>query len=195
MNGTEKLQERNGRKSMSLKEKLNKRPMLVSAVMLLVIAAAVYISVSSMRPNAGRSYKPPQAAYFTSDDGKTFFVDDATKIAPFKTADGKEAVEAFVYSCDGDKDPFVAYMMRYTPEAKKGMEAAYSRSTVVGGRRKYASMQDRDQVLFASTVSAEVKQPGDSTWVGARDATKYAKVIAFDCPKGSPRVNVTQLRP
>ena len=180
---------------MSLKETINKKPMLVSAVMLLIIAAAVYISVSSMRPNAARSYKASAAAYFTADDGKTFFVDDATKIAPFKTADGKEAVEAFVYSCDGDKDPFVAYMMRYTPEAKKGMEAARSRSTVVEGRRTYASMQDRDQVAFASTVSAEIKRPGDSTWVSVRDPKSSAKIREPDCQKAGARVNITRLKP
>ena len=180
---------------MSFKETLNKKPMLVTAVTLVVIAFAVYMSVSSLRLNSGPSYKPPQAAYFTSDDGKTFFVDDAAKVAPFKAADGKDAAEAFVFSCDGDKDPFVAYMMRYTPEAKKAMEAAYSRSTMVEGQRKYASMQDRDQVLFASELFAEVKQPADSTWVSVRDATKYAKVREPNCPKGSPRVNVTRLRP
>src|SRR5262245_29469532 len=56
-------------------------------------------------------------AYFSTDDGKSWFVDDANKVPPFPK-NGKDAVRAYVYKApDGTK--FVSHLERYTPDAKK----------------------------------------------------------------------------
>ncbi len=64
----------------------------------------------------------PTQAYYSVDDGQTFFADDINLVPPFEK-DGKMAVRAHVFTCDGGKTPFVAYLERYTPEAKGKIEA------------------------------------------------------------------------
>src|SRR6267154_2521014 len=59
-------------------------------------------------------------AFFSVDDGKTWFPDDAKNIPPFDK-DGKQAVRAFVYRC-ADGTTFVNYLQRYKPEAKHVLE-------------------------------------------------------------------------
>ena len=50
--------------------------------------------------------------FFTDDEGQHWFPDDRRKVPPFDH-NGKEAVEAEVYKCDGKT--FVNHMKRYTP--------------------------------------------------------------------------------
>jgi hypothetical protein len=52
--------------------------------------------------------------YFTTDDGKTWFPLDAANRPPF-VHDGKPAVRAHVFSTDGGKTGFCAYMSKFTP--------------------------------------------------------------------------------
>jgi hypothetical protein len=52
--------------------------------------------------------------YFTSDDGKTWFPMDASNRPPF-VHDGKPTVRAHVFSTDGGKTGFVAYMSKFSP--------------------------------------------------------------------------------
>src|SRR5213083_2596184 len=59
-----------------------------------------------------------ERAFFTVDDGKTWFIDEATQLAPFQR-DGKEAVRAYVIECNGKR--FVNHLERYTPEGKQAM--------------------------------------------------------------------------
>jgi hypothetical protein len=52
--------------------------------------------------------------YFTTDEGKTFFPLDAGTKSP-TVHDGKPAYRAHVFSCDGSKTQFVAYLSKSTP--------------------------------------------------------------------------------
>jgi len=54
--------------------------------------------------------------YFTSDDGKTWFPMDASNRPPF-VHDGKPTVRAHVFSTDGGKTAFVAYLSKFSPIA------------------------------------------------------------------------------
>src|SRR6516225_9036515 len=65
-------------------------------------------------------------AFFTVDDGNTWFANDAAKIPPFDK-DGKQAVRAFVYRC-ADGTTFVNHVQRYKPEAKRVLEVQAKRT-------------------------------------------------------------------
>src|SRR5215469_441335 len=70
-------------------------------------------------------------AYYTDDDGATWFADSAYKVAPFDH-NGKTAVIAEVYSYDGGGKKFCAYVAKYTPDAKKKLESAIADSMAKG---------------------------------------------------------------
>src|SRR5207237_8725398 len=77
--------------------------------------------------------------------------DDANKVPPFDHK-GKEADRARVYKCDGKT--FVNHLERYTPDAKKKMEAVISKGGA-GDPTAAGALQE---------TGMEVKQPGHGDW-------------------------------
>lgn len=73
---------------------------------------------ASSRPATTRTVAaPPSTAtqlYFTTDEGKTLVTLDASTKSP-AVHDGKPAYRAHVFSCDGGKTQFVAYLSKSTP--------------------------------------------------------------------------------
>ena len=63
--------------------------------------------------------EPASLEYFTTDGGKTWFTDDAAKIPPWTTADGKTAYRVRVFKCGEDGEPFVNHLARYPDEVKE----------------------------------------------------------------------------
>jgi hypothetical protein len=114
--------------------------------------------------------------FFSSDDGKTWFADEAKNVPPF-TKGGKEAVRAHVYRCPDGKQ-FVVWLERYTPESKKQLEAALNAKA--GGPPSLPT--DAPQV--------EVKLPGAATWVRSTDA-KAAAIMTPKCAAGGEPALVT----
>lgn len=153
---------------MGIRESLNKNPALSSGlvigVIVLVLGLLFWVSTSG-GPSKGDTGE--QKAFFTSDDGKSWFVDSAAKIPPF-TKDGKDAVLAYVYSCNGK--PFVAYMKRFTPEAKRKLEEANS-------NKSKPQMAVADVVQF---TGIEVKAPGGKDWYKQTDE-RAIKVMQPQC--------------
>ena len=79
-------------------------------------------SITTARTGRSPAFTRSTRTRTTVDDGATYFPDDANKIPPF-TKDGKEAVRARVFSCDGGKTKYVAYLERITPKAKAAIDA------------------------------------------------------------------------
>jgi hypothetical protein len=162
--------------SRGIRELLNKNPIVkVGAVLLFfVLAAVVFIQT---RPNlTGRMY-------FSSDDGKTWFVDEA-QAAPFEK-DGATAYQAEVFTIDQGKTLFVGYLLRYKPEARERMNAII-----------------RDPKSLGVLSGFEVKKPGGDKWYGPDDSGTsqfgpgyagegYTSVTAVTGPKGERAVRVT----
>ena len=65
-------------------------------------------------------------SWYTDDDGKTWYADDKS-LSPPIDHNGKTAVRAYVFSCDGGKHEFVGYLERYTPDARQAIEQARSK--------------------------------------------------------------------
>lgn len=150
---------------MSLRETLNRNPALAGGV---AVAAVVLLGIVVWRRVIIRppDKNPVAQNYFTVDDGKTFFTDDAKLVPPF-TKDGQEAVRAFVYQTQGGS-PEVVYLMKYTPEAKQALESA-------------TTEKDRGTALmkFAGGVGATlVKKPLEGDWVdGVSDQGRAVKKV------------------
>ncbi len=91
-------------------------------------------------------------AFFTTDDGKTWFLDDADSIPPFDYG-GKEAVRCYVYET-AKRTKFAGYLLKFTPKAKAAMLAA----TPEGRER-----------LRGDASAAMLKRPGQTAWISGQD--------------------------
>src|SRR5439155_26864842 len=160
---------------MGVREAMSKRPKIAAGVALALTTAAVVIVVLQMIElrAAPELAGEPERAFFTIDDGRTWFVDDATQLAPFQH-DGKEAVRAYVFECNGKR--FVNHLERYTEEGKKAMMRL--REVVKKGPPSGAL------VAAAQQRGRELKRPGDAKWTPSSDSA--AAIIATPkCPQGA----------
>jgi hypothetical protein len=161
---------------MSIRETLNKRPKLTASIagaLVMVLLVVVYAQT-----------KPRQIAiqysshlFFSDDDGKTFYTDDASNIAPYDH-NGKRAVQAMVFRCD-DGAPFVGYLVKYSPGTKSALES-YSAGQRVTDMRALAT---RQQAML-------VKKPGGTRWVpmhsdAAAPDTGLSSILSVMPPPGA----------
>jgi hypothetical protein len=103
-------------------------------------------------------------AYYSTDDGKTFFVDDLNKPYPFEH-DGKLAYRAYVYE-EADDVPKVAYLERYTARGLARKEELTTQPVNDGGA-------EAAKLLLSET---EAKKPGMDQWIPASSPMHRAVV-------------------
>src|ERR1700722_20317754 len=96
----------------NVREKLSSSNIGVAVGTILILSSAVYMW-SSLKPP---SHPNPFNKFYSDDDGKTYFKDNAFKFPPFDH-DGKPGYEAMVYT-DGTHI-YVGALRRYTPATKK----------------------------------------------------------------------------
>jgi hypothetical protein len=158
---------------LGIRETLNEnRKLTIGVVSALIVLALTFVVISLVGGGSGVVDAPePVKMYYTDDDGATTFVDDATKLVPFER-NGKPAVRARVFTCDGGKTKFVGYLERYSPEAKAALDK-------VKGTRQEAAMLDNIQ-----TGGMEVKKAGPGNrWT--RQMTPEARpILNVRCPDG-----------
>lgn len=138
---------------MSVREALQDRRVgsVVAGVLLLIAGA---IAFATLRPS--RSLPNLKKAFYSDDDGQSYFTDSAFKIAPWDH-DGKTAVLAAVYSEDGHK--YVAFLRRFKPDAKKKLEASYAADPD-------NPVKTLDLMAALGAGATEVKVPGPNhPWV------------------------------
>jgi hypothetical protein len=139
-----------------------------------MIVVAVVVAVLSTRDGASAENGMTAKSFFSNDDGKTWFADNATMIPPF-TKDGKEAHRAYVYRAP-DGTEFVAYLEKYTPAGKRAVEAALARPP--------EEQFDTDPYLADGAGDAVlVKKPGANAWINSADP-RAAPVLSIVSPKG-----------
>ena len=161
---------------MGIREQLNQNPAITTGVTIGVIVIALGFIVWQLFGGAGGPSAVTEM-YYTVDDGKTYFADDATKVAPFDH-EGKEAVRCYVFKCSDGK-PFVAYLERMSKDAKTKYEAALAASK---------NANDNGQSMMEAEMLAaegmEVKKPGDPKWL-VRSMPDADKVTMINCPDGN----------
>ena len=156
---------------MGLRETINKNPTQAAAITAgIIVLALVFIIWQACGGTGGRG---PGRSYYSIDDGKTWFEDEANKIPPFKH-EGKDAVRAHVFTCDGGKTKFVGYLEMYTPQDKKMMEDAMAGKAPPMAYAGYSGQ-------------AMVKRPGPGfTWIALMPGTTefYGLTVQITCPEG-----------
>jgi len=151
---------------MGAREWLNQHPKVAIGGGVVIVILAIGLVVAQVL--AGRHKYPsgPPQAYYTVDDGKTFFADSTDKVPPFDH-EGQPAVTAYVYQCGGQK--FVGYMERFTPK--------FHDYVVAHGRTPEAARYGR-----------ELKRPGEPNWLPSGDLVKVAQIEDVKCPNGGTDV-------
>ena len=141
------------------------------ALLLVVVLVVVFVQKRGSATVGDRT-----EAFFTVDDGKTWFADNADRIPPFDK-DGKQAVLAHVYrAADGTK--FVNYIERFTPEGKRALEEANKPDP----HRKGPG--DPSAIQAAYIGGREIKRPGDAKWVSSANVREASKITAVKAPNG-----------
>jgi hypothetical protein len=143
-----------------------------------LIAAGVIVAVVTAwalwpdRDTAAAPGGTTGQAFFSTDDGKSWFADDVRSLAPFQK-DGKEALRAYVFK-GADGKPFVSCLARYTPAARKELEAIYARNP------------EKPNPFITNQLELdgmEVKAPGQSTWLKRSDP-RAAELLMPRLPDG-----------
>jgi hypothetical protein len=116
------------------------------------------------------------SAYYSTDDGQSWFVEDRAKIPPFEHQ-GKPAYRAYVFKCGENGKPFVAYLERFAEPARTEL-ANRNPGAPSGGAGAGAGAG------AALNDAIEVKQPGAGEWVKLT-STRGAQAVAPRCAEAA----------
>ncbi len=158
---------------MGIRESLNKSPKIGIAVFAGLCVLALVVNLFFFGGASGGD-PAAQTARFTSDDGKTHFVDSASSAVPFQK-DGKEVVGCEVSFGPGDQKGKVLYLYRYVPGVHAQVRAAFTDATKGDPRFVGANVTAALQEI-ESSGGKEVKAPGApaSEWVKSNSARGQA---------------------
>lgn len=161
---------------MGLRETLNQKKPVGVALAVGMLVVAIGLLAHSLSTSAAPS---ASEAYYTSDDGQTYFGGSIMEYVPPTDHDGKTVVRAHPYRCEKCGKTFVNHLERYTPEARKVIAAAYANADPAGG-----TPANVGEIMGAQMSGVEYKKPGDAKWVRITDRTKATNVTAPTCPSG-----------
>lgn len=172
---------------MGIRQTLHQHPAIaagITACAILIVTASLTWRGGGPAPAGGGTPGARTQAFFSVDDGKTYFADDARKIPPFKTTDGKTACRARVFRC-GDGPPFVGYLERFNEADRRRIEAEVKRA----GDSSQGFM-----IAMGSGSTVIVKKPGTNAgdWIKltAKTEAEYLAVVENKCPDGSTPTRV-----
>lgn len=155
-----------------MRDKMNQyRSVGIGASLCAIVLALAFIVWWEARGSRPASSAAVTNAFYSDDDGKTWFIDDLVKVVPFDHH-GRQAVRADIFRCTNGK-PFVGYLERYSEAVKDKINAA-----AVGHPDAVATAM-MDEVM-------EVKRPGEAKWIspGGGSQSEYNKTITVACPEG-----------
>lgn len=143
---------------MGIREKVNNNPLIVTGLVVVAVIVVVLVIALQLRQ---LSPAVEDQAFYSDDDGKTWFTDSTSRIPPYEK-DGKVAVRAYVYKCKGVAEPFVGYLARYTDTARKQLLDAQAKG--LAGN------------IPVPPNALEFKKPGETVWT--------QQAIGVMCPNG-----------
>lgn len=173
-----------------VREVLNQNQSIVIGFCGLLILIAIGYAVFGTFFSGGGDGDGPAAAstktWYTDDDGKTLFTDKPDLTTPFPHGSG-QAVRAMVFSCDGGKTRFIAYLQRDSERSRTEM----ARVEADPNLRKNPLAR-----AMARNTGFEVKKPGtpDKDWVSLDKQAEFAKATKLACPDGTMN-NLTPVTP
>jgi hypothetical protein len=163
---------------MGIREVLNKYPYLGYS------AIPVFAGIIIMSVRSAKDVEPTgiHTAFYTIDDGKSYFSDDSKLIPPFDYH-GNQAVRAHVFTAKDGK-PFVGYLDRVNPAAAAQIKKMQDRKPT----DPPIPMSDMGIVI----TGHEYKRPGDKDWVKGSDMAQASKVRAIVGSDGTPLIEVDE---
>jgi hypothetical protein len=136
---------------MGIRETLNRNSVLTVGTIVCAIAFCAVVIGMELRGNKG---EPPKYAYYTTDDGKTWFSDSAIRLPPYDH-DGSPAVRCIVFK--GPNGQYAGLLEKLSDDTR-------ARLAKTG-----------DQFLpFGTPVL--VKKPGEKEWT-SMDVSQEAMII------------------
>jgi hypothetical protein len=144
---------------LGIRETLNRKPAITTAATLIIIV--VMLGVIVYQSWDFQRTPPPQSmrAWFTVDDGRNWFPDDAGKLPPWDY-EGKPVYRVFVFTCDGGKSTFPGYLQRYTPDALRKLSEQQNSGT---------HDSSLDELLAGPGVEIKPPLTGDKGWMKRND--------------------------
>jgi hypothetical protein len=155
---------------MGIRETINERPAIVVVLSVVIILAMAVVTWMQIR-GPGTTQPADRASlaksWFTTDDGKTWFPDDANRVTPFDHQ-GKKAYRCYVWTCDEGKTKFVSHLER----AKPGLWR----------ERQATGKYEPNDLVFSPF---DVKPPGapETAWTDQSSSTGY-QIATPRCPQG-----------
>lgn len=145
---------------MGIRETINRNSAISTAVMICMVVVAVVVIGLELRGNNG---KPPTKNFYTTDDGKTWFVDSADKLAPFDH-DGATAVRCYVFQ--GKDGKFAGLLEKYSD-----------------GDRDHLATMAQEKRPFDTPVL--IKKPGEKDWTKTGVDQEAMILMRMSGPNGS----------
>lgn len=163
---------------MGVREQLTKKPVAggIAAGILGLIAIAVVAKTYWPETQADLS-----RAFYTVDDGETWFEDIATKVTPFDHQ-GKQAVVAHVYSYANGSKQFCAYVAKFTPEGKAKLEQAMAEATKAGKPPESVGLYRDPNFMKTAVLVKPAKSNTD--WISYGNP-KAQEIFTIKSPDGS----------
>ncbi len=116
-------------------------------------------------------------AWYSDDEGQTWFSQDFRMTRPPFNHDGKTAYRAYVFTTDGGKTCFVGYLRRYTPHALQML--LWAQQMAASGPPPAGVNES------ISRSGVEVKKPGGNDWINVADP-RAKSIRQITGPGGAP---------
>jgi hypothetical protein len=157
---------------MGVRQALNENPIISMAGTGIIIVAALMFIFWHLGGGHRRHSAVAEKMYYSDDDGKTYFADQAYKMTPFLGPNSRPAVQAMVFQC-GNGKPFVVYLSRNSEEGRHTAE-------------KVASDPGLPVAFRPNPTLIEVKRPGTKTWMkfDPKNPKTYVDATMPKCPGG-----------
>jgi hypothetical protein len=160
-----------------IRETLNQNPAITTAATVVIIVVTLGLIIYQTWDFGEPRYEPPAKAWFTVDDGKTWFADEISKQPSFDYG-GRTAYRVFVYTCDDRKTVFAGYLMRYTAEARQKLAQGAADDPAV------------QELLSGAGVEVKAPLTGEQGWIKRNDPKAAALMQPICKETNSPAVVV-----
>jgi hypothetical protein len=168
---------------MSMHKGLNTKSYLAGGLTIgAVVVVMLLVLWRGCSSEHGGAHSTERKAYFTIDDGKSYFEESLTRIPPF-LFHGKMAYRVRVVQC-GNGQPYISHLEKYSEQAKQRLEERLKDPKTAPIIDGFLQPANEPGIL--------VKKPltGDKGWVPFSPATvkEYDAIVKITCPDGtSPR--------
>ena len=139
------------------------------AAALLIVAALIL--GSQLRGGRESGAGPlPTSAFYTDDNGKTFFKDDIDKFSPFDRG-GKQAYRCSVFQ-DASGKQFVGLVFRHTESGRRELEAYFPNQSKDFDGSTRRGIEERGMQVKPVAASEKAWVPADDTTVTQLQASR-----------------------